>query len=875
MDLPTYTNIWRIEKRLYKLYDVRLPAPLPINWIIVFTGITVPYILLLIAIGLPFNHSLVWLYVLPPGLLTWLTTRPVIEGKRLPELLESQIRYVAEPRVWCRMAPLGEKGQMTVSGRVWHSRRQPAERVAGRAPSMTALLERGSMARRKAGVPLRPAGVPALASPAPDALATGASTDATLAAMAAAGGTAGVAARGASNGAARNGAAKNGTAKNGTVKDRGRKRRPSRGSGAKRGAARGNSAGGAADQAAAGGRRSVSALASGQAAPAPPLPSYGSAREPVVLGMAPLRPAAAPVLATMPAHATPSLAPVPSVPAAPMAPQPATQAPTRAVAPAVPPPAAAAAPPAERPGTQVRARGTAGGQGRIEVTHSGPAQRPVPSAPPPDPARAWPAVAPARPLPPVTEPPAGVAPTAATGGETPSEPPADRKPPRRELFSLLASTTPPGDSPGKARLTSGPQNWRLVSPGPAAPPVTAVPPEAPAPEAPAPETPASALVSEPASPPAAERMPAAEAPAAEAAAVVASAPPAPVAAPPPALANDAPVPAAQAAAAPATARNGTAERGNGTAEPGVERERQPIVPSIERAMSGPSRDRNLSWHTKVKIVAGAGQGPGARDQEALDRARARLPLKDPKRVLVLGCTSGAGQTVTAMMTGHILAGLREEPVAAVDLHDGTLARYTAPAALLREVLDGARPQGQSSAHPDGLPPRPRTERNRAQSQARLDVIASDDPLRDGDERLLAEHLGRHYTLTIVDPGATGLTRLLKITDQLVIVAPASVEAASALADTRDWLDAHGFAELAMHSVTLVNGVSRSSLPDVEAAEAVARGRCRAIVRVPWDDMLPMGDAGPSTLHPQTRVAYSALAGVLVAGMAAAPVRRPQ
>ena len=84
MDLPTYTNIWRIEKRLYKLYDFRLPMPLPINWIAVFAGITIPYILLLIAVGLPFNHTLVWLYILPPGVLTWLTTRPVIEGKRLP-----------------------------------------------------------------------------------------------------------------------------------------------------------------------------------------------------------------------------------------------------------------------------------------------------------------------------------------------------------------------------------------------------------------------------------------------------------------------------------------------------------------------------------------------------------------------------------------------------------------------------------------------------------------------------------------------------------------------------------------------------------------------------------------------------------------------
>jgi len=110
VDLPTYTNIWRIEKRLYKLYDFRLPMPLPINWIAVFAGITIPYIVLLIAIGLPFNHTLVWLYVLPPGLLTWLTTRPVIENKRLPELVESQVRYLTEPRTWVRLTPLSEIG---------------------------------------------------------------------------------------------------------------------------------------------------------------------------------------------------------------------------------------------------------------------------------------------------------------------------------------------------------------------------------------------------------------------------------------------------------------------------------------------------------------------------------------------------------------------------------------------------------------------------------------------------------------------------------------------------------------------------------------------------------------------------------------------
>jgi hypothetical protein len=204
----------------------------------------------------------------------------------------------------------------------------------------------------------------------------------------------------------------------------------------------------------------------------------------------------------------------------------------------------------------------------------------------------------------------------------------------------------------------------------------------------------------------------------------------------------------------------------------------------------------------------------------------------------------------------------------VDLHDGTLARYRAPAAWLDEILAGRPPQAVRPTRPDGLHPTPKP------NPARLDVIASHEPLGDGDEIKLAVQLNRHYPLTVLDGGPAGLPKLLKVTDQLVLVAPANVEAAGALADTRDWLDAHGHADLATHSVTVINGVSRRSLPDVEQAESIARGRSRAIVRVPWDDMLPVATAGPSTLRPQTRVAYTALAGVLVAGLAA-PVRTKQ
>ena len=148
MDLPTYTSIWRIEKRLYKLYDFRLPMPVPVGQIAVFAAITVPYVILLTILGLPFNHTLFWLYVLPPGVITWLATRPVLESKRLPELVISQVRYLGEPGTWCRMAPLQEKDDVVVIGKVW---RRDAERLRSpaEAPALAPAASPPSRPRRR------------------------------------------------------------------------------------------------------------------------------------------------------------------------------------------------------------------------------------------------------------------------------------------------------------------------------------------------------------------------------------------------------------------------------------------------------------------------------------------------------------------------------------------------------------------------------------------------------------------------------------------------------------------------------------------------------------------------------------------------------
>src|ERR1700689_5697658 len=104
--------------------------PIPVGQIAVFAAIAVPYVVILKMAGLPFSHTLLWLYILPPGALAWLVTRPVLEGKRLPELVLSQVRYLSEPRTWCRMAPAAEQDQIEVTATVW--RRPTAPRAARR-----------------------------------------------------------------------------------------------------------------------------------------------------------------------------------------------------------------------------------------------------------------------------------------------------------------------------------------------------------------------------------------------------------------------------------------------------------------------------------------------------------------------------------------------------------------------------------------------------------------------------------------------------------------------------------------------------------------------------------------------------------------------
>jgi MinD-like ATPase involved in chromosome partitioning or flagellar assembly len=234
---------------------------------------------------------------------------------------------------------------------------------------------------------------------------------------------------------------------------------------------------------------------------------------------------------------------------------------------------------------------------------------------------------------------------------------------------------------------------------------------------------------------------------------------------------------------------------------------------------------------------------------------------------------GAGQTVTTLLTGELLASLRDDQVAVLDLNPGPGS--LAERAQAVPALTGSRPPAPSRLE---VVTRETASREPGTPGTRR---PGDDP---DDVTKIFELLSARYPLTLADPCAAAVPRVLATASQLILVSPASQDAASGLATTREWLEAHGHAGLAERAIIVLNGVSRHTLPYVEQAEALARGRCRAIVRVPWDDHLknpgpervpaaspgahPTRVAGP--LSPAAFQAYTALAGVLVASLASVP-----
>ncbi|MGA5765056.1 TcpE family conjugal transfer membrane protein [Nonomuraea bangladeshensis] len=1196
VDLPTYTNIWRIEKRLYKLYDLRLPMPLPIVWIGVFVGVFVPWSLLLILVGVPVAMPWHVLFLVPPGIVTWLSTRPVIEGKRLTELLESQMRYLGEPKAWYRLAPGAEPETVTFSARVW---RTAPVRVKARRPAKARQAQRRAEEQRAAGPrQVRPAvaAAAAAAGQAPVAEPTTGRTG-----WGSRRGTAP-----ALRGRARQGTAEAlpagrerplalppGTDPNGADRptETGRERvRQEDGAKAVRGRARARQEGGAEavrgqvrqedgaevvrgrasheggaeavrgrasqeDGAEAvrgrarqedgarrkGGKRrifgrddAVQEAASQQTALREAAlreaalreatlreatlreATHGAGEEPVTRLATPSRPAQEPTAsehgrdeASAPEQGESAAGERTASPRERDETQAQDQVEARVHGEVAEAESSEARGDGEPEGRDVRG-GTvvpirSGGQGRKSAAakpidtealrrlrrlaasadapsdaaarsdartdsgdrvgserhedevardqhRKGQPPRLGPALVLPGPHRAWPPLDPnAKPLPrppaPRPEQPTGDAATggqAGSGEDTPAIPPnapdaggtavpdevtatgtedshgaatggaaASGTPADATSASAPAASTPKDSSftasgdavssdarrgdvvsgdaasggserrvasgntgsteatgsveateaTGSAEATEDAGSTAPTQSGELADRAEAAGSAAPAQDSQLADSTkptqsvelagsADAVRSTGANEPEPNGIGGTEGAKSEAAGAEPAATTggaedtgdaeesgergrrgggwprlAPVAPEAPAPAThrvserpdgpasttyrvperpDAPAPAARRAPerpdAPAPATRRAPERPDAPApaayraperpvaplrgRPGVPADGRPgeIVAPVPGPRPGEGRVRRVEsvvgrdsggWRRIAQVVVG---GSSVRtDGSEIDEARARAVFSGSRRILVLGCTGGAGQSTTALMLGHTFAQYRDDRIVAVDANTGgdTLTSRIEPETpeTLTSLLAGLdRVSGY-------LTMRGYTTR----TASGLEVISADTDAgaeqRLADRSLFSDHrlgesmrlLDRHYKLAVIDPAAALAARLLPYADQLVLVVPASEEASEAVAMTYEWLDGHGCAELRRRAVMVVNGVSRRSMADVEQAESVARGRCRAIVRVPWDDDLAPGGAeivDPGQLRAAGRRAYLALAGVVVAGFAA-------
>ena len=129
MDLPVYTSLLRVERRLYHIGRIELPRPVTLTeaavFVVAFGALVAPTRLLHVPVG----PTWLWLYLVAPWLASWACTQPLADSKRLHQWVQSQLRYfLAEPRVLARLRPVAEPGRLHTEVWAW----QPTGRLARR-----------------------------------------------------------------------------------------------------------------------------------------------------------------------------------------------------------------------------------------------------------------------------------------------------------------------------------------------------------------------------------------------------------------------------------------------------------------------------------------------------------------------------------------------------------------------------------------------------------------------------------------------------------------------------------------------------------------------------------------------------------------------
>lgn len=113
MEIKTYTDLWTMEKKLYSIYDLALPAPVSLRSVGIFIAVSVPWMGLLAYLQVPLSPPWFLLYIILPGAAAFFGSKPFIEGKNLFQYLGSRIRYVFQSRKYDNLKAVQDDTEVT------------------------------------------------------------------------------------------------------------------------------------------------------------------------------------------------------------------------------------------------------------------------------------------------------------------------------------------------------------------------------------------------------------------------------------------------------------------------------------------------------------------------------------------------------------------------------------------------------------------------------------------------------------------------------------------------------------------------------------------------------------------------------------------
>ncbi|WP_245547084.1 MinD/ParA family ATP-binding protein [Nocardia brevicatena] len=258
------------------------------------------------------------------------------------------------------------------------------------------------------------------------------------------------------------------------------------------------------------------------------------------------------------------------------------------------------------------------------------------------------------------------------------------------------------------------------------------------------------------------------------------------------------------------------------------------------------------------------------EQRAEDRRnRIRRQLTAPYQIAVLSVKGGVGRTTTAATLGSVFAKLRPDRVAAVDANPdfGDLATRTARHPYGLTLRDLA----QSTQHLDSFSA---VHAYTSVNTADLAVIASPWST-DASQALTGEEYGigvevlrRHYNLLVVDCGTgvldSATDAVLRTSDAVVVVTPATVGGVTGAVATLNWLSSHGFDHLIATSVVaIVQQHPIKPTVEVSAIEKLFATAQRPTCQIPFDPHLAEGgEIDLRLLDKETQLAFEELAAGL-------------